>query len=665
MRNLICVSTVLLISCCATITSAQPRAIRAANVRGGVQQLPYRANDADGNQWVVQNGGWLQQTGNMPIYSQGGMIMINGNQPTPGAAPGNAPVRVDEKTGELVFERMNLNGILVTRRVLVNKDESYVRMIDILKNSNQQEQNVQVQIQSSLNFGINASDTIADPKNAERALGWVGQTGANRCAVEIFGGKGGKLIPTVNWPQGSNVVQGNLQVTLPPGKEIALMHLHRTSATIDAGHQYIATLKPAKILAGITPDIRKLIVNFPATQGFIGDREVLRGDLFDVVELRGGDTLNGTIKEKSYKLTTFYGPVELPSDHIVGLINVGQFRPRQLIVTGEGEIFGGTLSKETIEIELSSGQVTQVPLSQISRVGYRKRSGESDEWTFDKPMVVLRSGDRMSVALPEGTIDVLTRYGLLKLNPQSIAAVAFVTEQHGVHEVYLTDGSRFAGLVAPAKFDLKLLTTGQTISIPTSALARIQTSASPPDAADDAPALTLANDDLLVGELTGQLKLDTAFDTITVNAAELKALSRAREPDAGGFDVQAVLWDGTKFSGQLRDPIVTIALRSGTTLSIPLPLVESYSQPLPRPSASMVDRMKSMVAELSAEDWKTRDRAEAQLVAMGSAVAPILRELRPNQAPEAQQRIDSILKQLEKTTKAPDDSTGTTDPNGN
>jgi len=86
---------------------------------------------------------------------------------------------------------------------------------------------------------------------------------------------------------------------------------------------------------------------------------------------------------------------------------------------------------------------------------------------------------------------------------------------------------------------------------------------------------------------------------------------------------------------------------------------------LPRPSASMVDRMKSMVAELSAEDWKTRDRAEAQLVAMGSAVAPILRELRPNQAPEAQQRIDSILKQLEKTTKAPDDSTGTTDPNGN
>src|SRR5438105_5057050 len=88
----------------------------------------------------------------------------------------------------------------------------------------------QVQIQSSLNFGVNAAETVADPKNPERALGWVGQTGANRCIVEVFGAKGGKMIPAVNWPQGSNVIQGTLQVTVPAGKELALLHLHRTSA---------------------------------------------------------------------------------------------------------------------------------------------------------------------------------------------------------------------------------------------------------------------------------------------------------------------------------------------------------------------------------------------------------------------------------------------------
>jgi hypothetical protein len=62
----------------------------------------------------------------------------------------------------------------------------------------------------------------------------------------------------------------------------------------------------------------------------------------------------------------------------------------------------------------------------------------------------------------------------------------------------------------------------------------------------------------------------------------------------------------------------------------------------------MVERIRSVVAELNADDWKQRERAEAQLIAMGSAVISVLRELGPGQPPEAQQRIDSILKQLEK-----------------
>jgi hypothetical protein len=85
---------------------------------------------------------------------------------------------------------------------------------------------------------------------------------------------------------------------------------------------------------------------------------------------------------------------------VIALLNVGAFRPRQLVVTTDGQIFGGSLKQETLELQLSSGQVTKIPLSQVTRMGYRKRPGEPEEWTFEKPIVLMRSGERVAVRMP-------------------------------------------------------------------------------------------------------------------------------------------------------------------------------------------------------------------------------------------------------------------------
>ena len=70
-------------------------------------------------------------------------------------------------------------------------------------------------------------------------------------------------------------------------------------------------------------------------------------------------------------------------------------------------------------------------------------------------------------------------------------------------------------------------------------------------------------------------------------------------------------------------------LLSGTTLSIPLSLLAEYNQPLPKPSAATIEKIKAAVTDLAAEDWKQRDTAEATLVAMGPSVISVLKELRP------------------------------------
>ena len=452
-----------------------------------------------------------------------------------------------------------------------------------------------------------------------------------------------------------------MQVTIPAGKEVALIHFCGIVGTPDQGVQFVQQLKETKLLASLPPELRKIVVNFSAGQGFIGDRELLRGDVFDVVEIRGGDQMRGTIKEPTYKLQTFYGNVDLPASRVVGLINVGDYRPRQLLITTDGQIFGGKLSKETIDLELTTGQVTQIPLSQITRAGYRKRANEPEEWTFDKPFVSLRTGERVGVEMPTDPVEIVTRYGVLKLDPTKIATIAFQSEDNGVHDIYLTDGSKFAGLATAPQFDMKLRAGGSTtepseqsaqiVHFPSSAIARIQFSGPPVDVDPDSSAtLALTNGDTLVGGLTGQLKLDTAFDTLDISGTQIRKLSHAKD---GGIDVQVTLWDSSVVSGQLEDPSLNCTLESGVSVSVPVALVEEYNQPQPTPAANVIEKIKATVAQLNNDDWKQRDKAEAELTSMGPVVIGILKQMRPSQPPEAQQRIDQILANVAKKKDKP------------
>ena len=63
------------------------------------------------------------------------------------------------------------------------------------------------------------------------------------------------------------------------------------------------------------------------------------------------------------------------------------------------------------------------------------------------------------------------------------------------------------------------------------------------------------------------------------------------------------------------------------------------------------EKIKKVVEDLNSKDWKQRDRAEAALLSMGPSAIGVLKQLRQDQPPEAQQRFDNILQQLEKQQK--------------
>ena len=634
----------------AALLTAAPAALAQRAVAaqpGGNVTLPYTVPGSDGNQWRIYQYGHLQQSGNQPQYSQGAMLMVNGNQPM----LQNRMARLDDKTGELILENMQSNNLSITRRLAFDKEVNLVRYLDIIKNTSGQEQNAQIVIQSSLNFGVNSSITVPDPKKAAQQLGWVATTGSGGTVMEMFNGKGAKNALTINYQQGNNVVMANYTATLKPGQEIALLHLHATMGSTDAASTYMTKLKEIDLIKKIPQPLRKLIVNWAVGSNFVGEIELLRGDLLDVVELKGGDQLKGTLKEDSYELSTFHGPVSLPVDKVIALMNVGAFRPHQLVVTSDGQIFGGTLKQETLSMQLSSGQVTKIPMAQVTRMGYRKRQGEPEEWTFEKPMVVMQSGERMNVKMPTAPFEVATRYGRMTIKPEQLASVILRSDEPGVHQFTLVDGSKFTGLLAADVLEMTLeIGAGDTqAKFPVSSIAKFQLNAKPAEVDDLSPTIRLADEDALIGTLTGELKIDTAFDTLTIDAAEARELNHP----AAGADVQVVLFDGTTVSGRLQQMELSAQLAGGLKLKLPLALLQSYQQPQPSPGKETQQKITELVKELSNADWKARDRAQQGLVAIGPAATGSLRRAREGAEGDVQARIDAILKELEKQRVKP------------
>ena len=106
-----------------------------------------------------------------------------------------------------------------------------------------------------------------------------------------------------------------------------------------------------------------------------------------------------------------------------------------------------------------------------------------------------------------------------------------------------------------------------------------------------------------------------------------------------------------------------MSLASGGSMQVPLALVVKYEQPQPQPSNQMIEKIKEVIARP-----QRRRLEEARPRAGDAGEHGPRREQRAEEAratsqpPEAQQRIDAILKELEKAKSGRQTAGATTAP---
>ena len=654
------------------IASIAGAASGAPPAGGQPVQLPIVLNDDFGSTWDVQWDGSIGDGGN-DLYDGGGRLFVNNaNQYM---AP-NQQATIDASRNEVILPPVMMGQVRVSRRVQAMKALGAVRFVEILENPSGTPIRVQLRAYFNMGGSVQQAIPLVDEKRGKGPVGYAIGDQSNAVAM-IGAGRGSKVLPRFQYQFNNDNVDLFYDVDVPARQTAVIVHCQLRRKTAGASAEAWSALRERDLLNDLPKDIRRRVVNFPGGDSFIGDREVLRGEGLDVVELRGGDAYRGRLKLDAIKIQTVYGPITLAAENVVCILNVGVFGPSQLVVTSDGDVFGGRLiDLPTIPLQLSSGQITRIPMPQITRIGFHRRPGEPDEWDFEnKSVAYLRTGERMRLKPLPNDLELATPSGPVRLNPSVISSITFTGEDVSVPEVRLVDGSKLSGLLPAAAFELPLAAAagqvsagtspslaqsmmGTQVRIPAPAMLKLQL-APERDGDDLAPTLTMTNQDTLIGQLTGSLSLETRFDTITVEGVQIKGLRHAGAGGpGGGLDVQITLWDDSTLSGRLAQSHLTCQLRCGMSMRVPVALVEEYAQPLPEPSPKVSDQIRTIANQLDSDDYSIRERAQSDILAIGPSALSILKVLRKSAPPEARGRIEVLTQRLVREIERPGQNTG-------
>ncbi len=623
--------------------------------------LPYILHDDFGSTWDVQYDGSIGDGGN-DLYDGGGRIFINNAAQY--VSPNQQAV-FDAAHNELTFPPMPMGPVTVSRRVACFKTLGCIRFIETLENTGPSPVHIQLRAYFNLGGTVQQAIPLLDEKRPGRQPVGYAFGDQNNGVAMIGAGRGSKVLPRFQYQQNNDNIDCFYEIDVPARSTVAVVHCQLRRKVPPSAAEAWKSLSERELLKDLPKDLRKRIVNFPGGDAFIGDIEILRGDVLDVLELRGGDAYRGMVKIDAFRLQTIYGPITLPADNVICLINVGTYRPTQLLVTADGDVFGGRLDITSLKLQLTSGQYTNIPLSQITRLGFHRRPGEVEEWNLDtKSLALLRTGERLRINIPPAELNLATPSGLIRLNPAIISSVVFASDENVVPQVHLVDGSKLSGLLSLPAFDLALAKSAysqppvngslsasveQRVRIPSASLLRMNfVPEQEPDALPST--LTLTNQDVLYSQLTGSLALETRFDTLHIEGSQIKQL---RHTSAGALDIQITLWDDSTLSGKLVETHLTCLLRCGVTLRIPIALVEEYHQPLPQPSPKIIQRIHQVARDLDADEFRQREWAQEQILSIGPSVLSILKQIQKTAPPEAVRRIEVITLKLTRELEKP------------
>ena len=593
--------------------------------------------DGGGYRWDIQSYGTVGN-GTNNTYSGGMYCQVNGTR-----VRSTGQGWVNAAGDEIEIGPYSTHGVNAYRRVKVYKDRGLARWLDIFENNGASKVNINVRIHTCTSWMIATTVTSSGGASfGPKDWAFITKpTPGNRAPalLHVVGDKRSKLRPNVSIR--NNQIYVNYSVTVPPKGTVILCHFEAQHPSVDALRKSLKKFKTHKLLADLSPAVRKLILNFSQTGGLL-DIELERSESSDPVMLKHGDPVNGTVKNESFRVRTLFGELTLPAGKVVGMVaSTGEDDSVRFVLI-DGQVVNGIPMGEKLQVLLPTRSLLKIPLADIKQWSYRISAGRPEEIKFSGPMAVLRTGDQLAFDAAATKLRLRTRNGTIALEPGDLYQIVLDNPSNAVHRVHFINGSVLGGFLEPKDLALTLK-LGKSLRIRRDMVSRLRFAVEPKPA-EGLTHLVLSNGDDLYGRLaTPVMTLLTDY-----GEAQVKPINVTSMRFSGTHLGRAVveLWNGTVLRGQLKDPVLAFQIRPGPELKIYANQVVALVRPAGLPPEHVLKKVAGLVALLGAESYKDRQRATEELSKMDPAIAPMLKKYLSSSDPEVRRRIEEILQKL-------------------
>ena len=603
------------------------------HLTGSSTGFTWTQTDSHGYRWDIYGNGTISD-GTNDAYD-GGMqlqLTISGGGSSGTSSFNSFSTGKRSKDGmEVEVGPWRYRNVNTYRRIFVNRKAGYCRWIDIFENT--ESSAVSLSLRYYFNMGASTQRTYTTSGGTdvgEKDWGIVtsgSSSSSSRPAVaHIFATRSAKVKPRFQYSRGSDNLYYHVTLKIPAKKTVALCFFEAQRRPYESCTKFLKEFKPEKELRLVPAALRRLIVNMGGASLLVGDIELQRHEKSDLMILRNGDEMRGTIANTSFSLRASFGEVKIPAAQLIGMVSHSADAKVQMVLTG-GQVVAGELTSGLIVFKLAGGTELKVPPSGLRQVAYRLSPAKPEEVVTKQSLVMLRSGQRLAFDDAKVELPFLTAHGQLKLSPGDLRFLEMDSPAGGLHRAVFGSGSTLAGLLTVEEISLDLA-LGPPLKTARQRVARFYFANTPIDGKGLAT-LKLRNSDVLHGRFgEKEWSVSNRFGDVKVATA---AIASCEFSGASLGQVKLILRNGTKMGGKLQGDYVKFKIDPGPAVKVFVGHIESATggqaprnpatptttspTTAPAPAVSEVGN-KSEIGALQkrlAEVLKSRDEVKKQL----------------------------------------------------
>ena len=552
---------------------------RMMHIRGGRRaSRNWRINDGKGYRWDFSSQGSVND-GTNDAYDGGMILSVNGSN-----FSYHSYGRLSKNGREIEIGPWNRNSIRVHRRIYVDPKLGYCRWIDIFENTSGTTQTVPLQYYTNMGGSIRRVYTTCGKSSlTKKDWGFVTCGSSNSSSrpalVHVFASKGSKIKPVISYTRNSDTFYYRITLKIPAGKTQAICLFEAQRRPYQKAEKFLKSFNPNRELGKVPYALRKIIVNMGHSMLSVGCLELQRHEKLDMVILRNGNELLGTITNKTFVMETSCGKLELSAKQIIGMsvpviddtfVHVG---------LTDGQIIGGTFVNAPLVIRLINGSSMSVPMSKLKTAAYCLSPTRPTEIALRRPAIVLRSGEQFFFNIDDFPGIFHTEYGDMKLDLRNLRSIEFDTEDSGLHRAVFRNGSCLSGLLdaKELKFNLDFKLK---LSIPRQFARRIVIPGKTIES--NLSVIKLKNEDVLLGRIANEmLVVQTTMGNVSVKPQAIATM--VFNPQATG-SVDIKLHTGTSVSGKFIGKTIDFQIEPGPKLPVFIGHIQSITCPKPPPA---------------------------------------------------------------------------------